>query len=74
MKEDFIKAIEEVGVKKGTYKMRFIAKGKYGTPEAWLYNVAGKSMFDFNHGLLLEEEGLKDKEYLRSYLSDFIRA
>lgn len=71
-KQDFIKAIEECGVKKGVYKMRFITKGKYGTPEAWLYNVAGKSKFDFQHGLLLEEATLKDKEYLKSYLSDFL--
>ena len=33
----FIKAIESVGVKYGTYKLIFKAKGKYGEPEAWLY-------------------------------------
>lgn len=37
MKEDFIKAIEEAGVKNGTYKLRYVAKGKYGKPEVWLY-------------------------------------
>lgn len=35
MKEDFIKAIESIGAK--DYKLRYIAKGKYGEPEAWLY-------------------------------------
>lgn len=36
-KIEFIKAIESVGIKYGTYKLIFKAKGKYGEPEAWLY-------------------------------------
>lgn len=36
-KQDFIKALEEQGIKQGTYKLRYIAKSKYGTPEVWLY-------------------------------------
>jgi hypothetical protein len=87
-KIEFIKAIENCGIKYGTYKLRFIQKGKYGKPEVWLYHNPnpkqrrmnakghylvypdGTPVMESKTGLLIEEETINDKEYLKSYLEN----
>lgn len=89
-KIEFIKAIEKIGVKYGTYKLRFIKKGKYGKPEAWIYHNPnpkwqkmnsrgayliypnGKPVMESRTGYLIEEETIKDLNYLKEYLCEFI--
>ena len=88
MKEDFIKAIEDAGVKNGTYKMRFIKNGKYGRPECWLYHKEnpkrqrmtasgamlvysdGTPVMESTPGILIEQETIEDKKYLKEYLEN----
>lgn len=67
-RNDFKKAIDECGIK--NYTLRYYKKGKYGTPEAWLYNNKFFQKGTTNRGLILEEETVKDKEYLKSYLEN----
>ena len=89
-KIEFIKSIEKVGVRTGTYKLRFIKKGKYGESEAWIYHNPnpkwqkmnskgnyliypnGEPVMENRTGYLLEEETIKNLEYLKEYLCDFI--
>lgn len=66
--EDFTKAIQNIGIDTKKLKMRFIKNGKYGEPELWVY----KKFLTGTHGYLVTEETIKDKRYLRDYLSDFI--
>lgn len=66
MKEEFIKAIESLGIKE--YKSRYIENGKYGEPEMWLY----KKFLCGTHGYLITKETIEDKDYLREYLYDFL--
>lgn len=70
IKIDFIKAIESIGIKYGTYKLIVRKKGKYGKPEAWIYKKYTDGVKGI--GYLIEEETLSNKDFLREYLSDFL--
>lgn len=67
-RNDFKKAIDECGIK--NYTLRYYKKGKYGAPEAWLYNNKFFKKGTTNRGILLEEETVKNKQYLKSYLEN----
>lgn len=67
-RNDFKKAIDECGVT--NYTLRYYKKGKYGTPEAWLFNNLLWEKGKIQHGILVEEETIKDKQYLKSYLEN----
>jgi hypothetical protein len=53
-KIEFMKAVESVGYKHGTYKLIFKPKGKYGKPEAWFYHKYSDGIKGL--GYLLEED------------------
>lgn len=86
MKTEFIKAIEDCGIK--DYKLRYFAKGKYNEPEAWLYPKDnpkqqqmnsrgnylvypnGEPVMESVSGILITMETLKNKKYLKDYLDN----
>lgn len=67
-RNDFKKAIDDCGIK--NYTLRYYKKGKYGTPEAWVFNNNLWQKGIIQHGILVEEETLKDKKYLKEYLEN----
>lgn len=67
-RNDFVKAVDECGIK--NYLLRYYKKGKYGTPEAWVFNNATWKKGEIQHGILIEEETIKDKKYLKEYLEN----
>lgn len=67
MKEEYIKALNKVGVDKEKCRFVFKEKGLYGEPELWIYPIETG-----NHGTLVTKETIEDLEYLKEYLSDFI--
>ena len=82
-KKYFQEKLSKVGLIQGTYKMRFIKKGKYGDPECWIYPLnfkkkiekftdmlTGKTKRFETYGLLITKETLEDSRYLKDYIEN----
>ena len=68
MKDKYLKAIESIGIDIKKLRFKYLEHGKYGQPEIWLY----KKFLTGEHGTLVTADTIKDKDYLREYLYDFI--